>query len=372
VTRERAPHRLPGDRLRALAQRLCSAATFEHLVDPIVADLQHEWMEARERSLFARCAVRLRGYAAFTHALALHATLAAFRHVAQNALGATPEEHEFHRRAGSGTLTALVISTSLVVLYGVVTNTRSLVDIFTHLRWPGPPTVADVLPAALQIATDPRGLFLVLPCLVVVTLPPSLLFGILLGLGGARTTTPAAGRRPHLRGAAAVTVVAALLTVMLAGWVVPEAGRRYRTFFFVSAFGTRDRPEPGRPTEQPLPTLREQARAEAAAGLRTASDSYVVEWNRRLAAAAAPLAFGILGLGLAARPRVWTTRQIGAITAVATFAYYWGLRFAARALAIGWAGPLVLVWSADIAFALLGAALVLRGFRSGRLSFAPH
>ncbi|HET6900644.1 MAG TPA: hypothetical protein VFK70_19980, partial [Vicinamibacteria bacterium] len=60
MTREPAPRRLPGDRLRELARRLCGPATVEHLVDPIVADLQHEWREARERPRVVRCAVRLR------------------------------------------------------------------------------------------------------------------------------------------------------------------------------------------------------------------------------------------------------------------------------------------------------------------------
>jgi hypothetical protein len=364
--------RLPGHRLRALAQRLCGPATVEHVVDPIVADLQHEWMEARERSHLVRCAIRLRGYAAFTRALALHAVLGASRHLAENAFGTTPEDRDFHRRAGSGTLTALVISTLLVVLHAVVTMTRSLLFMFTHLRWPGPPTAWDVLPAALQIAADPHGLLLLVPCLVAVTLPPSLLFGILLGLREARATTPAALPKSLLRGTGAVAVAAALFALVSTGWVVPEAGRRYRHFFIASAFGTRDRPVPGRPAEQPLPTLQELARAESAAGRRKASESYVVEWHRRMACATAPIAFALLGLGLAAGRREWTTRQIGAVTAMATFAYDSGLRWAGRALAIDWPDPLALVWSADFAVVLLAAALVFRGYRAGALSLTAR
>ena len=42
--------RLPGQWLRDVAQRFCSPATLEHLVDPNLADLQHEWSRAGGRT----------------------------------------------------------------------------------------------------------------------------------------------------------------------------------------------------------------------------------------------------------------------------------------------------------------------------------
>jgi hypothetical protein len=367
MARNTLPRRLPGDGLRAWARRMCSAATLEHVVDPIVADLQHESLKARHRSRFVRAGVWLRGYVAFTTALSLHFAVAAGRHLAENALGTTPEDRGFHRRAGSGTLTALVISTSIVMLYGIVTLTRSAVFIYTHLRWPGAPSVADVLPAALQLATDPRGLLLLVPGLVVMTLPPSLLFGILRGFGAA--TTPGT-LRLRLRSAGVVSLGSALVTLLLVGWVAPEANQRYREFFMASAFSRAVRP--GTPArgihELSLPELQDQARAEYASGRGESSQHYSLEWHGRLAGSVAPLAFGLVALGLVAQPRVWSTRQIGVISAVATFAYYWGLRFAARGVAIGTAVPLAMVWSVDLGLVLLAAALLLRGFRSGTLS----
>jgi len=51
----------PGDRLRALAARVCHVSTMEWLIDPIIADLQCEHAEAmqhgrRWRSLWVRVA----------------------------------------------------------------------------------------------------------------------------------------------------------------------------------------------------------------------------------------------------------------------------------------------------------------------------
>jgi len=73
---------LPGGRLRRLAQRLCSPETLEHVVDPTLADLQHEWNEAAGRSGLTRGCVCLAGYAAFVKALTLHMLMTACRHLA--------------------------------------------------------------------------------------------------------------------------------------------------------------------------------------------------------------------------------------------------------------------------------------------------
>jgi hypothetical protein len=364
------PRRLPGRRLRRLAQGVCSAETLEHLVDPIVADLQHEWIDAREHSPLTRGRVRLRGYAAFTKALALHMALASTSHLVRNAFGTTAEERAFHRRAGVGTLAALAMSTALVTLYGIGTSTRSLVFILTHQRWPGPPTVAEVLPDAIGIAMNPRGLLLLVPCFLVGTFPLSLMFGILLGVRPAGTIRPAP-LRPFLRGVAGVSLAVTLFTLALTGWIVPELGQQYREFFVASI--ARTHVEPGTPAkdlrELSLSELHAQARAEDAAGRSGASQRFRVEWHRRLAWAVASLGFGLVGLGLGAQHRVWTTRQVVAMTLAATVVYYWGLlHVIARALDVAPSRPLVVVWSADIILAFVAAALILRAHRQAKSS----
>jgi hypothetical protein len=42
-----------GDRLRTIAARVCSAATMERLIDPLIADLQTEYAEALRHGRFA-------------------------------------------------------------------------------------------------------------------------------------------------------------------------------------------------------------------------------------------------------------------------------------------------------------------------------
>jgi hypothetical protein len=370
-----ADRRLPGWRLRRLAERVCSPVTVEHLVDPIVADLQHEWREASERSPLARATARVRGYAAFTRALTFHLVLAAGGHLARNAFGATPEERAFHQRAGVGTLGALAASTSIVALCGMVMMVRSVVFAFTHLRGPGAPTVADVLPGAIAIATNPRGLLLLLPSLIIGTLPPSLLFGILHGVRPAGNTRPTL-LPPFLRGVAGISLAVTLLMITLTGWVAPALGQRYREFLFASIVSTAV--YPGRPAKEArelsLSELGARADAEEAAGRGDSSRSYRVEWHRRLAWAAAAIVFGLVGAGLSAQRRVWTTRQIAAMTLAATVLYYCALSYvsyvSARALDVATSSTFLVVWSVDIAIGLVGAALLLRAYGYGRSPLA--
>src|SRR6185503_4856466 len=146
---------LPGGRLRRLAQRLCSPETLEHVVDPTLADLQHEWNEADGRSGLARGCVCLAGYAAFVKALTLHMLMTACRHLAGNAFGATPEERAFYGRAGSATAAAVLVQTAIMMVTSTGMGVRPLVYALTHQRWPGGPSEAESLPRALAIAFRP-------------------------------------------------------------------------------------------------------------------------------------------------------------------------------------------------------------------------
>jgi lipopolysaccharide export system permease LptF/LptG-like protein len=62
--------RPPGSRLRAIASRLCSSATMERLIDPILADLQIEYRAARSAGRLWRSRwIRVAGYASFLKAI---------------------------------------------------------------------------------------------------------------------------------------------------------------------------------------------------------------------------------------------------------------------------------------------------------------
>ena len=57
----------PGRLLHRVAARFCSRDTLEHIVEPLLADMQQEWADAATPA--ARTRARVRGIAAFWHAL---------------------------------------------------------------------------------------------------------------------------------------------------------------------------------------------------------------------------------------------------------------------------------------------------------------
>src|SRR5262249_44338613 len=68
---------LPGRRLRAWARRCCSPETLERLVDPILADLQSEYLSSRhEGRPWRRRVMLLKGYAGFWQAVVMDAMMA--------------------------------------------------------------------------------------------------------------------------------------------------------------------------------------------------------------------------------------------------------------------------------------------------------
>jgi hypothetical protein len=356
--------RQTGERLRGLAARLCSADTLDRLVDPLIADMQHECAAADGRR-GGRAWVRLRGYAAFWTALALHAVLVAGDHLARNAFGATPAERTFHRRAGLGTLAALAALTSVMMLVTVGTLVHSLVFLLTHQRWPGPPTVAEVLPSAIAIATDPRGLLNLIPSWASVTLPPSLLLGILLALGGRKGQPEAFSEwRRSLRGVGGLSVAATLFAIILTGWVVPTTGQRFREILVASISHRTDHKPVRESGELTLPELQASIRSEQLSGRSASATRYRVELHRRAALSAAGLVFALLGLGLAAQRRKWTTWQAGATAFGAAVVYDWGiLPLSGRAVEAVSLSPFVGVWAPDIILGIAGVTLVVCGYR---------
>ena len=60
---------LPGSLLHRVATRYCSAATCERVIEPLIADLQREWLSADRPA--QRAVARVRGYASFWQTLVL-------------------------------------------------------------------------------------------------------------------------------------------------------------------------------------------------------------------------------------------------------------------------------------------------------------
>ncbi len=63
----------PGERLRAVAARVCATQTMERLIDPLIADLQHEYTDARRRhGVWGSRWTLFMGYVVIVKAIALH------------------------------------------------------------------------------------------------------------------------------------------------------------------------------------------------------------------------------------------------------------------------------------------------------------
>jgi hypothetical protein len=81
---------LPGRHLRAFAGRWCDELTMAQLVDPVIADLQYEWIQARDRQrMLAQWRARVLGVAVFWKAIAWHACFGRHRSADSLRRGAT-------------------------------------------------------------------------------------------------------------------------------------------------------------------------------------------------------------------------------------------------------------------------------------------
>jgi hypothetical protein len=351
--------RLPGGGLREVARKFCSPATLEHVVDPIVADMQHEWIDAGGRSPLARGYARLRGYAAFTRALALHVAMAASRHLARNALGATAEERTFYRRAGFATVAALFVGTVIVLLTDNGTGVGYLVSALRQQQWPGGPSVADVLPRAVTITFRPDALASLLPSIVMSILPASLLFGLL--LASRASSGAATSIAPRARWITGAALMATMIGVAVAGWVLPTANQNYREIVIAALKRTERRENvPARGSrELTFGELGDAIRSEQArSGARLAL--YRTERHKRVALPAACAVFGLLAIGLAE-----PVRRRGALVVVLTaaavcFFHSLLLRAGEQVLMPRGAAPFLCAWAANLVFGAGAAILILR------------
>ena len=353
--------RLPGQRLRDVAQKLCSPATLENLVDPIVADLQYEWTRARGRRPMIQAWVRLIGYAAFAKALALHVVSAGTRYLARNAFGASAEERTFYRRAGFATAVALLVLTVIVLLTDNGIGGRSLVFALTHQRWPGGPSAAEVLPRALAIAFRPDALASLLPSVVMSMLPTSLLLGLLLA-SSASSSGAGAWIAPRARWITGAALIATTIGVVVGCWVVPRANQNYREIVFAAVTRTERRehfPAKGS-REMTFGELGDAIQSEQArSGVNLAL--YRTERHKRVAIPAACAVFGLLAIGLAE-----PVRRRGALVVVLTSAavclfHSLLLRLGEQVLMPRGVAPFLCAWAANLVFGAGAAILILRG-----------
>jgi hypothetical protein len=248
----------PGACLRRWANRMCSPRTTERLIDPVIADLQHEYEQANGAGPTWRGRVALvRGYLAFWRVLALHVPcLWLNRMVRELAIGERPALV----RAVVAAAVTMALVTALLVAPPAQAMARS-----------------DKLPVWLLV--------LLLPQSVPFSLPLTLLTSVVCGWTG-RTITPQIRRFVITLGLAGSLVSFGTIV-----WVVPKANQAWRTIIAhrVVLRGLAETP--------PL-TLRDRALALRSEGRDEEAGEWLFSYHARWALAGAAGVFAVFGLAI--------------------------------------------------------------------------
>jgi len=318
-----------GTHLRRWASRVCSARTMECLIDPVIADLQHEHEHANGcGQTWHRCVALLRGYFAFWRVLALHVPRLWLNRMVQLALA--------ERRAIGRALFAAAVTMTLV--------TASLL----------------AAPAHAMARRDSLALWLLvllLPQSVPFSLPLGLSMGVVYGLRG-RTATFQIRRLVIALGLGGSLVSASTMV-----WVVPEANQAYRTIIagHVILRG---------PAEMPLLALRGQALALRSHRRDKQAGQLFLSYHARWALAGAALVFAVFGLGIAAlrRGRI-ATIAIGAAMSVIYVSYFAQLGELELSILSNEPLSFALVWLPNVLITLTSVAcLSVRNDRQSAIS----
>jgi lipopolysaccharide export LptBFGC system permease protein LptF len=294
----------------------------DRLIDPLIADLQVEYAEMqRRRAPWKARWVRLVSLLAFAKVLALAGVVDAW-----HAFEGTPTKPV--RLSVFVFVTATILSTAYFVY-----AEQSAVRVLNPHASPTLLTIY-VVPSALPL-----------------TVAIGMTFAIVCGLGAARLTdTLTAGA---LGGAAVCSIV------MLANmtWIVPDSNQAYRELVYGGPVARGDR-------ELTYGNLRWRIDWYQAIGLRPDEVRRLeVTYYGRSAIAAAPVILGMLALAFVRRPRR-TTGLRRALTATGICLVYYGLLITAEEAGIWTMWPVaVIMWSPNIACAILAGALAWPGRR---------
>ena len=197
--------RRPGERLRALASRLCSDIAMDRLIDPVLADLQREHADATRRGLvWRRRGIRIAGTLAFWKVIGLHA--------ATRAPSLAPERAAANEHAIGRTMAfsaAFIAALTLLFVWPQVSSTVIERD---HLGYYTKVTGRDLAWLVL---------FLV-PQAAAVGVPLGFSCGVLFGLR--RRTPTARARRTILL----IALTCSALMLIVVAWMMPEANQAFR------------------------------------------------------------------------------------------------------------------------------------------------
>ena len=308
----------PGTRLRAWARHLCSPATMERLIDPLIADLQYEHDGACSTGQPRhRCWILMTGYLAFWRVLLLHVPIVCTRRTVRKLAGA--DDWAVCHALGAAAVTLLIVTGLLIAV-----PVRNLAERDMGSTWP----VVLLLPQSLPLS-----------------LPFSILVGVLSGLRG-RTVTNRARRAVIVMGLAG-----SLGSFGMIIWGMPAAHHAFRST-------VAGRQVQGGFDETSVRVLREKALAIKNDGQAGRAGMLLLSYHSRWALVGAALVFAVFGLGVnALRAGVAPTAAIGTSGCIVYFAYFFELAlvppsvFSDERLAFGlvWL-PNILMIVASLAF----------------------
>lgn len=277
----------PGARLRALAQRFCDRATMARLIDPVIADLQHEHDDAvRSGRRWRACAVRIAGALAFWKVTVITMASASARQPSW----ATADDGAVGRT---------------IRVAGIATTVTTALLVWPPMRH------------AFAASSDWDLFILILyllPQALAMTLPMGLVFGVLCGV-----RHPGPTRRTRLS-LALLMLAASSAALVLNGWLLPAGNQAFRQLAFALL-----NPDAGGALSRGINEL--------TLGELLSIDAY--QFHARLALASAPLVLGAFSLVLATAKRGRSHAVIAGLTALALCFTYYILLLEARELALG-------------------------------------
>jgi lipopolysaccharide export LptBFGC system permease protein LptF len=309
----------PGDRLRALASRVCSSHAMERVIDPAIADLQREHADAIAQGEAWRARrIRVAGTIAVWKVFGVHAV---WRAIPVAREWAAADEGAMGRTVAFSLASIAIVMVSLALLpfYAVL-------------------QIADDGRAYLPVTADEVGwlALYVLPQ----ALPLAVPIGFATGIGCALR-----GRRATVRVRRSIVVIAigcSLLMLAVMTWVVPVANQAFRELVM-------HRTLPRGSNELTLAELRSSGRQ--------------YEYHGRIACSLGTVIVGLFAFTASAITR-GRARSI-AIGTVGAVVYWCGYVLLTAPALNGSIPPLIAAWTPNAVFALVTAAMMSRA-RSSR------
>jgi len=314
MTLRQAQGKRPGDRLRALAARVCSPATVERLIDPLIADMQFEHAAARQAGQTWRSRrVRLAGSLAVWRTIAVHGNWAPIRAVG----AAAADEGAVGRTIGYSAAAISAMALLLALLPFSQVERR----------------VTDVNPGKLFVYLLPQAV----PLAIAFGLP----LGIVIALRGRSVT------RRVVWSVLAIAVSCAAISFVVSGWVLPATNQAFRVLVSGQPSVARGANEMTLPeVTARLAWLRRRA---------SVNDTlaFAFSYHVRLAASFAPIVMALFALSL------WTvTRRTlisSTVIALALIVYvgYGAVVVIGPALSDGWPPLWAFIWFPNMFFAAM-------------------